>query len=251
MNEQQLIEMRARDLATYGTNLHNITMGQLILAMADRHLLLDEAELQHIRTMRPAAWIRGVFHETDMGRDYDEECYPGSDAPPGNGWVPLYSRPNDSDMEIARLTDALHERRAHPDFEYETTRTARKSGFSVKPSGDGWEPNEYGGDPHSSWERFEFHEEQYWRRRKPAPTRAAVFENPPSAAESGIVVTNGQMDRYEEPPHKMWKCGVHPANDHQDCPSCQMAVSSNNMTARASGQPASPPDKPAEPDHTA
>lgn len=197
MNEQQLIEMRARDLATYGTNLHNITMGQLILAMADRHLLLDEAELQHIRTIKPAGWIRGVFTHTDAGKEYDEDIVAGPDQPKGEGWCALYSRPNDSDMEIARLTDALHERRAHPDFEYETTTTARKSGLSVKPDGDGWEPNQYGGDPHSSWERFEYHEEEYWRRRKPAPTRAAVFENPPSAAESGIVVTEGQVERYD------------------------------------------------------
>ena len=68
--------------------------------------------------------------------------------------------------ENKKLTDALHERRCHPDFEYATTKVARKSGEIFKPEGDSWEPNTYGPDPHSAWERFDFHEEYYWRRLK-------------------------------------------------------------------------------------
>jgi hypothetical protein len=77
------------------------------------------------------------------------------------------------EQEVKRLTDALHERHIHPDYEYATTKTARKSGDSRKPEGDGWEPNVYGDDPHSAWERFEFHEEEYWRRLKPTSPRAS------------------------------------------------------------------------------
>lgn len=76
-------------------------------------------------------------------------------------------------QEVKRLTDVLHERCIHPDYEYATTKTARKSGDSRKPEGDGWEPNVYGNDPHSAWERFEFHEEEYWRRLKPKPSASS------------------------------------------------------------------------------
>jgi hypothetical protein len=70
-------------------------------------------------------------------------------------------------LELKRLTDALHERCVHPDYEYATTKSARKSGESYKPEGEGWEPNIYDDDPHSAWERFDFYEEDYWRRLKP------------------------------------------------------------------------------------
>ena len=42
--------------------------------------------------VRVAAWIRGVLTpDTPMGSaEYDEECCPGEDRPPGEGWVPLY-----------------------------------------------------------------------------------------------------------------------------------------------------------------
>jgi hypothetical protein len=81
--------------------------------------------------------------------------------------------------EINRLTFALHRRFAHPDFEYKTTQTARKSGDDprIGLDGDGWEPNEIV-ENHQyvngevvkefwrNWERYEFHEDNYWRRRK-------------------------------------------------------------------------------------
>ena len=80
--------------------------------------------------------------------------------------------------EAGRLTFALHQRRAHPDFEYATTQTARKSGDDprIGLEGDGWEPNdivenhEYldGGvvnEHWRNWERYQFHEDNFWRRR--------------------------------------------------------------------------------------
>ena len=81
--------------------------------------------------------------------------------------------------EINRLTFALHCRRAHPDFEYTTTQTARKSEDDprVGLDGKGWERNDIV-ENHAykegvvvkehwrNWERFQFHEDNYWRRRK-------------------------------------------------------------------------------------
>lgn len=80
--------------------------------------------------------------------------------------------------EIDRLAFELHCLEAHPDFEYATTKTARKSGDDprIGLKGEGWEPNDivpiY---DHAegvveqrwrNWERHEFHEDNYWRRRK-------------------------------------------------------------------------------------
>lgn len=82
-------------------------------------------------------------------------------------------------VEIERLAFALHRLRAHPDFEYATTQTARKSGSDprIGLDGEGWEPNdvveshEYADgvvlqEHWRNWERFEFHEDNHWRRRK-------------------------------------------------------------------------------------
>jgi hypothetical protein len=81
--------------------------------------------------------------------------------------------------DVDRLAFALHLHRAHPDFEYETTQTARKSSPTRGsfPEGDGWEPNDVvEGHEYEdgvvvkkrwrNWERHEFHEDHYWRRRK-------------------------------------------------------------------------------------
>lgn len=63
-----------------------------------------------------------------------------------------------------RLESALHRRMAHPDYEYATTKGQRKAWDVTPPEqGDGpvWEMNK---DYHDGWERFEYHEEAYWRR---------------------------------------------------------------------------------------
>ncbi len=86
--------------------------------------------------------------------------------------------------QIDRLTLALHALRAHPDFEYTTTEHGRKQYNGERPEGEGWEDNVCKripvGDPlrdkvlwgqldhHSCWERFDWHEEHHWRRRKVA-----------------------------------------------------------------------------------
>lgn len=68
---------------------------------------------------------------------------------------------------LARLERWLHSRGMHPDFEYATTDGPRKAFYDDEPpDGDGWEANvDMGRD---GWERFDYHEEAYWRRRKEA-----------------------------------------------------------------------------------
>lgn len=77
--------------------------------------------------------------------------------------------------EIERLELVLHSRLAHPDYEYLTTTNGRKQEGGEPPENEGWEPNDFidmGSDPagkpypRRNWERFDYHEENYWRRRK-------------------------------------------------------------------------------------
>lgn len=74
----------------------------------------------------------------------------------------------ETDLErLARLEKWLHERSMHPDFEYETTKGPRKAWeHSAKPPDTlhSWERNRETG--REGWERFDYYEESYWRRRK-------------------------------------------------------------------------------------
>jgi hypothetical protein len=72
--------------------------------------------------------------------------------------------------------DELHKARRHPDYEYETTECQRKS-MAYPPPGEGWELNVYGGDHHTAWERFDWHEEHYWRRRRAHSDGTATWTN--------------------------------------------------------------------------
>jgi len=66
---------------------------------------------------------------------------------------------------LHRLEKFLHSKCMHPDFIYATTDGPRKA-FEPVPPDDGceWEPNvDVGRD---GWERFDYHEEAYWRRPK-------------------------------------------------------------------------------------
>jgi hypothetical protein len=63
--------------------------------------------------------------------------------------------------------DELHDRRAHPDYQYATTEGPCKVwDWDVPPDGDGWERNTTACDP-EAWERFDYTEESYWRRVEP------------------------------------------------------------------------------------
>lgn len=61
----------------------------------------------------------------------------------------------------------LHRICSHPDYEYATTQGPRKAWYdeNIPPEGEGWEKNVDCGN--NGWERFDYHEESYWRRKKP------------------------------------------------------------------------------------
>jgi hypothetical protein len=77
----------------------------------------------------------------------------------------------DRNRETVRISQ-LHARHAHPDFEYRITNGPRKQwdASDVPPTDEdgiperGWERNVDRGD--NGWERFDYHEEAYWRRPK-------------------------------------------------------------------------------------
>ena len=82
---------------------------------------------------------------------------------------------------IAKMSDdEKHRSECHPDWEYATTTTGRKTGESRMPEGDGWEPNarvavpvykdgEVVAEHWRAWDRFDLHENEYWKRRSVHP----------------------------------------------------------------------------------
>lgn len=60
----------------------------------------------------------------------------------------------------------LHAKLRHPDYEYETTDGPRKAFDEHSPDEDDpmWERNVHVG--RNGWDRFAYHEEAYWMRRK-------------------------------------------------------------------------------------
>lgn len=86
--------------------------------------------------------------------------------------------PLNDDNRATIHTARLHAQRAHPDYDYATTTGSRKQWLDIDtpPSdGDGdpdptWERNIDAGRAGMGWERFDYTEESYWRRRKPAAT---------------------------------------------------------------------------------
>lgn len=67
-----------------------------------------------------------------------------------------------------KLTDGeLHSMGRHPEYEYCTTVGQRKNWNDAEtpPEGEGWERNVDAG--RNGWERFDYTEESYWRRKLP------------------------------------------------------------------------------------
>lgn len=94
---------------------------------------------------------------------------------------PCPGHPDTAENRQAIDTARLHAERRHPDYEYATTQGPRKQWDTADqpPYGDdgepqpGWEANVDAGRPGQGWDRFDYHEEAYWRRRKPTPERPA------------------------------------------------------------------------------
>lgn len=97
-----------------------------------------------------------------------------------------------------RIDAELHRDMAHPDFEYETTETPRKCGYSKKPYGDGWEPNPHVTGDGRNWQRFDNTEEEYWMRRK--PSASAATQDP----------TPEDIDAMVAAQHRAWDAAVRP-----------------------------------------
>lgn len=79
--------------------------------------------------------------------------------------------------------DELHSRFGHPEWEYTSVEVARKSGADDSPPDDSWEPNDFidmgcapDGTPYPrrNWERFDYTEETYYRRRRTEPQKRGV-----------------------------------------------------------------------------
>lgn len=84
-----------------------------------------------------------------------------------------------SEANQKRVVEArLHAERRHPDFEYATTHGPRKQWNDPErpPAGENsdpdytWQPNPDAGRPGQGWDRFDYHEEAYWRRPRERPT---------------------------------------------------------------------------------
>lgn len=122
-------------------------------------------------TQKCAGCLRGVLGDASIdGKPY---CHPDDESE-----LDCYHMATVYSWTRESFDLFLHTKRMHPDYEYETTETARKSGESRMPEGEGWEPNNIirmpkyesgsvvGWYPPRNWERFEFTEEEYWKRKK-------------------------------------------------------------------------------------
>jgi hypothetical protein len=108
---------------------------------------------------------------------------------------PCPGHPADDANQQVVDTARLHAERRHPGFEYATTRGPRKQwddpdrppvGENADPDHT-WKPNVDAGRPGMGWDRFDYHEEAYWRRPKSGPREA------PSGPESVQEPSGGEL----------------------------------------------------------
>ncbi|MGY6019614.1 hypothetical protein [Streptomyces spinosirectus] len=89
---------------------------------------------------------------------------------------PCPGHPVNDNTRDAIDTARLHAERRHPGYEYRTTQGPRKQWDTIdQPPYDddgepdpSWERNVDAGRPGQGWDRFDYTEESYWRRRKPS-----------------------------------------------------------------------------------
>lgn len=102
------------------------------------------------------------------------------------------SHADEGDIAVyaARLASELHARLAHPDYEYMHTEGQRKTLWDDVPKVDEGEiPWERNVDYHQGFERFDYHEESYWRRLKPVEPEECLLH--PGVDEPCMVCENG------------------------------------------------------------
>lgn len=78
---------------------------------------------------------------------------------PNQKWI----RPKKSTKEGKAILARMTEVPPLIDARYKPGIPGVQTGPAPYPEGDGWEEN---GEGHDFWERFDYHEEHYWRRRK-------------------------------------------------------------------------------------
>lgn len=107
------------------------------------------------------AEFRALYADPAPDKRMLAECEAKRAILSGSHWEPR-ERPTDSE---------LHFRSSHPAYQYKTTEGQRKAWDDADepPEGEGWERNTDSG--RDGWDRFEFHEESYWRRLKPESER--------------------------------------------------------------------------------
>ena len=83
---------------------------------------------------------------------------------------PAESEPLSDPGYLALLRRRALRARTEPAWEYATTTGPRKQWDDPDrpPEGDGWELDYSRGHPGEAWERFDYHEERYWKRPLPA-----------------------------------------------------------------------------------
>lgn len=101
------------------------------------------------------------------------------------------------------LISHLHEKQAHPFYEYKSTSTARKSGTEIVPDGLGWRINTHMG--RDGWERDDFTDTTYWMRSKEdaATDEINVFELPTLTLQPVRMSEVRDMLRQTLPPSHM------------------------------------------------
>lgn len=117
--------------------------------------------------------------------------------------------------------DELHQRHAHRAYEYATTEGQRKAwdddmtppwDHELNRHGDGWELNITSADP-EAWERFDYHEERYWRRLRPDGPSEWV---PDEEAVHGLRLCQAHrdvIDMYQQADAARGKTGPSPMPD--------------------------------------
>lgn len=133
----------------------------MLAALAEGGLAAEERAAAYVAEWWDNSARLAAEVEADAAPQQQPELAPCCGGPHA-GWMHT--------ADCAGPQSPLHARCAHPAYEYATTQGPRKrwDHSDEPPEGFGWERNVDAG--RNGWERFEYHEESYWRRTKsPAP----------------------------------------------------------------------------------
>lgn len=134
---------------------------------SDGRLAVQKLDALHTAIVERRMHGTGPTHRVVVEASVLESLIASIQTGSGTYEVPGFEIPDDiakAAQELAILRSTLHGMEAHPDFEYATTKGPRKNWDGQVPEGDGWEKNT---DKSGGWARFDFHEEEYYRRLKP------------------------------------------------------------------------------------